>query len=99
MKTTKITTCKDYTEFRKQSTNCLRLDGVGCTIYKSEKCERKNNKSDFVDLIKGIDEMVVIVVDITFKKYFKKFKALGYECISVGETLNWEYLLHIKKVA
>ena len=99
MKTTKIITCKDYNDFRNQSTNCLRLDGVGCTMYTYKGYESANKKADFVDLIKGIDEMVVVIVDSTFKKYSQKFEALGYECLSVGETSNWERLLHIKKVA
>ena len=99
MKTTKIITCKDYTDFKNQSNNCLRLDGVGCTMFTLKKCESRNNKSDFIDLIEGIDEMIVIVVDSTFKSYSKKFEALGYECLSVGETTNWECLLYIRKVA
>lgn len=97
--TTKIITCKDYTDFKNQSTNCLRLDGIGCTLYTAKKCERRSNKSDFVDLIKGVDEMVVVTVDSAFKKYSKKFDLLGYECLSVGETTNWECLLYIRKVA
>ena len=99
MKNTKIVTCKDYTDFIKQSTNCLRLDGVGCTMYTSKGYESANKKDDFVNLIKEIDEMVVILVNSTFNKYSKKLEALGYECLSFGETSNWECLLHIKKVA
>lgn len=99
MKTTKIITCKDYSDFINQSANCLRLDGVGCTMYTSKGYESANKKADFVDLIKGIDEMVVILVDSTLNRYSKKFEALGYEFLSVGETSNWERLLHIKKVA
>lgn len=99
METTKIITCKDYCNFRRRSTNCLRLEGIGCKMYTSKGYETANKKSDFVDLIKGIDEMVVILDESTLKKYSKKFEALGYECLSVGETSNWERLLHVKKVA